>query len=331
MPRVYKNTPYFKSTKQMKILNRKKLQSYLENFIEYADRLGLSIDSLVLVKKRDNVEKKFKLSPKSFLENNDETDEEKMFRFQKIKDLCNLSEKRYEMLRKEGKLKHIMPSINKCNLMKAKLNEYFTTTCNDYGFYLSNPSIKIELAVKEFYTRNREAIKDNKIILKIACDGTNITSKNVKQLNLAFTIINDEKNAMSIHGNMILGMFKIDIENYDTLKFALKEIFNKLKCINNIEIDGKNFIVEQFQGGDMKNLAILYGINSANSNKPCIWCKWDKTSRLNVKEKWEKRSIRDSLIEIGQNGYVKEPLTYIDFDHCAIDVLHCVIRFIFLK
>jgi hypothetical protein len=48
-------------------------------------------------------------------------------------------------------------------------------------------------------------------------------------------------------------------------------------------------------------LAIIYGINQANSNCPCIWCVWDKRKLVNndinkdvteIKREW---SIQDTL------------------------------------
>ena len=44
----------------------------------------------------------------------------------------------------------------------------------------------------------------------------NINHKNIKQLNLTFTIVNDEDRAMSAEGNYILGMFKIEKEDFES-------------------------------------------------------------------------------------------------------------------
>ena len=68
-------------------------------------------------------------------------------------------------------------------------------------------------------------------------------------------------------------MFKIDSENYLQLETCLKEILNQIEELNEIQINNENFKYEIYFTCDLKCKAILCGINSANSDYPCIWCK----------------------------------------------------------
>ena len=86
--------------------------------------------------------------------------------------------------------------------------------------------------------------------------------------------------------------------------------------------------------------AIMYGINSANSSKPCIWCKCDKKKFGDLNQEWsivDKSKGARCLTEAGQKclekkaldkqGYIKKPIIdFIDFDNCVIDLLHLFLR-----
>ena len=91
-----------------------------------------------------------------------------------------------------------------------------------------------------------------------------------------------------------------------------------------------------------KMLAIIYGINQANANCPCIWCIWDKRKLNNkdinkveeeIKKEWsilnkEKgaRSIEEALQFSGENGYLNEPILRVPFHRVIIDILHLCLR-----
>jgi hypothetical protein len=74
-------------------------------------------------------------------------------------------------------------------------------------------------------------------------------------------VVNGKNNAMSVKGNFFLGMFKIEKEDYETLKLCLKNIFDKLKHIKTIQIDNKMYKIEHFNGEDMKSYNLFFGIN----------------------------------------------------------------------
>ncbi len=105
-------------------------------------------------------------------------------------------------------------------------------------------------------------------------------------------------------------------------------------------MDGKNYPIKFCMGGDMKFLAIMYGINSANSSKPCIWCKCDKKNFGDLDQDWSivdkskgARCLEEASKKCSEKktsdklGYIKKPIMdFIDFDSCVIDLLHLFLR-----
>ena len=86
------------------------------------------------------------------------------------------------------------------------------------------------------------------------------------------------------------------------------------------------------QGGDLKWLAIMHGINAANSTQPCVWCPWSRNDQLDVNARW---TISDRSHELSgqmmnsthKDGYVKVPfMKFINFQKCVVDPLHLCLR-----
>ena len=70
-------------------------------------------------------------------------------------------------------------------------------------------------------------------------------------------------------------MFEIQ-ENYEEIKFALNDLLNLIKKMNNkIEIDGTDYKLEFYLGSDYKMLRCLYGHKSPNASEGCVWCHCD--------------------------------------------------------
>ena len=330
MPRVYNLTPYFDaSSDQTRLNHRNRLNEILINFKECAAQMGLQIDSMTLTRKTS--ENSFKLKPSCFVEKQNSSAKKLSklkYKVQKARDYCNLSERKYSLFKKLVELNKVLPSINQCSLIKNQINSYFDLEENDMGFYLLNPGHKIALSILDYYKRNNNEILENKIRIKIACDSTNLSSKSMKHLNLTFCLVNDKINAMSVKGNFILGMFKIEKEDYETLKLCLKNIFEKLKHIKSIKINNQMYEIEHFNGGDMKSYNLLFGLNGPNSKQPCVTCLWDKTQILDLDEvnRFDKRTLIMANTNIGTNGFKNEPITYIEYDHCPPEMLHLFIR-----
>ena len=143
--------------------------------------------------------------------------------------------------------------------------------------------IIIENKLKALIPKIKDSfINEEKVLyVKFSADGAQ-NVKNKLILNLTFTILNEGSKAKTASGNYTFGIFDIDKEDYEELCLVLNDIKDQIEKLDNIEIDGEMFKIETFMGGDLKILAIIYGINAANANIPCIWCKFDKTKLVNV-------------------------------------------------
>ena len=125
-------------------------------------------------------------------------------------------------------------------------------------------------------------------------------------------------------------MFQIDSESYEELKIALKELLQNCKKIKTIEINKVNYKIDMKLGGDMKCLALLMGINAANSKQACLWCKVDLKKPVDLKMQWKfsrsQKEASDSY-KNNENGYKYEPIiNFIDFYDVVIDMLHLLLR-----
>jgi hypothetical protein len=130
----------------------------------------------------------------------------------------------------------------------------------------------------------------------------------------------------------ILGMFEIANENYIQLDLALKDLLAGLEVIKEIEIDNVTYNIKMMLGGDLKSIALLFGINCANSNYSCVWCHCNLRGELtDLDGEWKiDRSQSLSIEKCGTEnclGYKHKPLiTFIEFDCIVIDHLHLLLR-----
>jgi hypothetical protein len=312
---------------------RSRLQLIIDDLQSKANKMDLVLETVIFREKSDsNSFERFKLDKFCFTKTKKIDKNRLAFKTQKARDLCNISQRKYFLFRQimEFDTDVIAPD-HSCNRIKKILDSMFPTVKNNYGFYLKDPIKKIKMGIECYIKKiQNDVVNENidKIGIKFQADGTELTSKNMKHLNYTFSIVNDEKNAMSANGNFILGMYKIDNEDHETLKNSLEELKKMLIDLKTIEINSKSYEIEQFNSGDYKELALIYGINAANSNMPCVHCLWNKNERLDINRKYRKRNLKDAHEQYTskQNGYVREPLTYIEFDHAIPCMLHCKTR-----
>jgi hypothetical protein len=186
-----------------------------------------------------------------------------------VKDAKNISDDAYEVVRSQiarqwpviGKIKSYRKNIN------ADLDERVKT--NSKGYYLDVRHI-ISRQIKDFI--QNYGFKKRKYKVKISADSTNVGRK-LKILNVTLALVDDIKNCMSQHGHEIIGMFQIKEENYDEVKTCLHEIFAQIEEIGNqVHINNDIYKVDFYFVSDWKMLAIVTGLNGANSNFSCIWC-----------------------------------------------------------
>ena len=107
-----------------------------------------------------------------------------------------------------------------------------------------------------------------------------------------------------------------------------------LSKIKSIEIGKKNFKIEYFFAADEKMLALLLGVNAANSITPCISCKCKAKDFHDTSKFWSiseanhgARSFENACNSIGLDGQKHEPLVnFIPFSHFVFDLLHANLR-----
>jgi len=120
---------------------------------------------------------------------------------------------------------------------------------------------------------------------------------------------------------MFLGQFKIDAENYESVKNALKEILALLNQTKSIEINQVEYELEYFLGCDYKMLLLLYGKKSANSSYSCIYCKANLKEIPDLNSKWTiERSLND------ENEDFEPLISFIDYKKVIVDLLHALLR-----
>ena len=137
-------------------------------------------------------------------------------------------------------------------------------------------------------------------------------------------------------------MFSIK-ESYEEIQLALNEILCNLEAISTLKeitVEGKTYPIKFYLGGDLKFLALVLGINAANSKRPCIWCFSNKKHFCNYKKIF---SIRDKILKArtlkhakkrylkkavkDRLGYTAKSLVnFIEFDDVVVDVLHLNLR-----
>ena len=251
-----------------------------------------------------------------------------------IKDMHNISDKAYAGIQQ---LKLDIPSLYEVRQYRLRLNTYFEVKTNSNGAYV-DPQIKI--------TKVLGYLIDNKIIcsekdiltIKLSGDGVKIGRK-LKLLNVTFTCIDEGSKAKTAAGNYTLGIFKISDENYSQLELCTKEVFASLKDFTVFNHNGRAYKIKYYLGGDMKFLATVMGINSANAKYPCILCTIKQEdfhlSEEELQTPARLRSIEQSNLVVEANskninyqlGYIRKPLiSFIDFNDCIIDLLHLLLR-----
>lgn len=120
--------------------------------------------------------------------------------------------------------------------------------------------------------------------MKLTGDGTQI-ARGLTVVNIAFTILEEGSKAHSASGNHSLAILKTS-ESYDDLALAIEDICAEARDLEVLTVGGKTYHIQYFLGGDWKFLAIVCGIESANSEHACIWCKCPKGKRSDMSLSW---------------------------------------------
>ena len=103
----------------------------------------------------------------------------------------------------------------------------------------------------------------------------------------------DKLTAESVAGNHTLAILKIGEDYFDLVTVFHHTISKEIKDLSHITINGKRYMIEYSfgSGGDWKFLAVVCGLNAANAEYSCVWCKYPSNDRWNMTKKW---SISDT-------------------------------------
>ena len=141
---------------------------------------------------------------------------------------------------------------------------------------------------------------------------------------------------MSPRGNHTLAIIN-STEDYDSLKLSLADLIQEVKSLSSITVDNESFPIEYFLCSDLKFLAIVCGIESANSTYPCVWCTCPSSERHDMTQNWSfsdtcawtVETITACSCKIKKSerlGCKHPPLFTIPIDHVIPDNLHLYLR-----
>ena len=132
----------------------------------------------------------------------------------------------------------------------------------------------LEERVKSFIDSNPTFDDNESIRIKISGDGAKMTNS-YNFVIFSFALLQKTDDVMSARGNHTIAVVK-GAEKYETLKESFKNIFDEINALNRtkkLTIDGRDYNVELFLGGDYKFILIMLGMKSATSHHSCVWCK----------------------------------------------------------
>ena len=152
--------------------------------------------------------------------------------------------------------------------------------------------------------------------IKVSGDGTNI-GKRLHIFNVIYTIINEESAAMSEKGNYVLAIIKTT-EEYSSIRDSLSDLIEEMCNLKSVEVNGVEYELEYFLGGDWKILACVCGIGCANQDYACIWCKCPRVHRWDTSKKWP---IKDTAL--GARA-VKEITEHSRKNNLIVNILPCL-------
>ena len=66
----------------------------------------------------------------------------------------------------------------------------------------------------------------------------------------------------------------------------MQYIYSEAKNLEVITIQENVYSIQFFLGGDLKFLAMVCGIDAANAEYACVWCKYPKRMRFDMKQEW---------------------------------------------
>ena len=186
---------------------------------------------------------------------------------------------------------------------------------------------------------SEDMLNGNKIKIKITGDNTQV-ARNLNVENIAFTILEEGQIACSAMGNHTVSILNIP-EKFEILAAGLEDICTEARDLEVVTVNKTVYMVERFLGGDWKFLALVCGLDAANADHACIWCKCPKSKCWNMSLEWsltdpskEARTITEiaELAKLGKSSKrryncSRSPVfPFIPIDHVIIDSLHLFLQ-----
>jgi hypothetical protein len=193
--------------------------------------------------------------------------------------------------------------------------------------------------IKDYIASNPQHDPTNdKIRVKVSMDGARM-SRTTNFLIASFSLL--ESDAASSKGNRTIALIN-GPEDYETVKESLSKSLdeiNELLDAKLIEIDGVEYKLDIFLGGDYKILLIIMGLSAASSDYACLWCKIFKHDRFDMSKDRDfyisspnARTLKELIDTFTQpnteSNYCvcRPPLIKIELDHVILDELHLMLR-----
>ena len=160
----------------------------------------------------------------------------------------------YEDIPRSYLIKQLKSDLNKVSHIESVPGMYPGAQCHFEELLTQH--------VRDHLSANPEHNPNDAIKTKVSMDGARM-SRTTNFLILSFCLLQNEDNAMSSKGNRTVAVVN-GSESYDTVRDSLKkplEEINKLIAQKSIEVDGKNYALDFFLGGDYKILLIVMGLS----------------------------------------------------------------------
>ena len=141
-------------------------------------------------------------------------------------------------------------------------------------------------------------------------------------------------------GNYGVAILKAS-DNYEELQAGLEDICSAAKDMDIVTVEDQVHRIQFYLGGDLKFLALVCGIESADAVHACVWCKCPKGQHSDMEIQWsitdpirgartvEEITEKSKLGKRNKDWYnCKNPplLPFIPIKQVIIDTLHLVLR-----
>ena len=255
-----------------------------------------------------------------------------------VKDKYSLSNEAYHEL---SMLSDDLPRSCQIKALANLLNSQFEIRDAPNGIIGVQQSLKdrVMLRLKHLSDKSENVLNGNKIRIKITGDNTQV-ARNLNVENIAFTILEEGQIACSAMGNHTVSILKIP-EKFEILAAGLEDICAEARDLEVVTVNETVYTVERFLGGDWNFLALVCGLDAANADHACIWCKCPKSKCWNMSLEWSltdpgkgARTITEiaELAKLGKSSKKRYNCSrspvfpFIPIDHVIIDSLHLFLR-----